>query len=243
MSLRVSLPPVIGHRGAAAIAPENTLAGLRAAAAAGARWVEVDAKLTADGVVVLMHDDTLDRTTNGTGPVARQDYASLAALDAGSWFGPAFAGEKVPTLQDMIDTLAELGMGANIEIKPCPGRERETAFAVAELVQAKWPAHLPPPVLSSFERASLEAARDRAPDLPRGYLVEALVPGWQQEVAALGCVSLHLGAWNIDADTIAAAQAAGLPIAAWTVNDPAQAAALRATGVAAIITDDPATLV
>lgn len=243
MVLRVALPPIIGHRGAAAVAPENTLAGLRAAAAAGARWVEVDAKLSADGVVVLMHDDMLDRTTNGTGPVARQDFAMLAALDAGSWFGPAFAGEKIPTLRDLFDTLAALDMGANIEIKPCPGRERETALAVADLVLAHWPAHLPAPVLSSFEPASLDAVRERAPDLPRGYLVEALAPGWQQEVEALGCSSLHLEAKDITADVIAAAQAAGLPIAAWTVNDSATATALRAAGVTAIITDDPAALV
>jgi len=243
MAYRVTLPPIIGHRGAALVAPENTLAGLRAAAAAGARWVEVDAKLSADGVVVLMHDDTLDRTTNGSGLVAKQDYATLATLDAGSWFAPAFAGACIPTLQQMFDTLAELGLGANIEIKPCPGRERETALAVADLVLAHWPPALPLPVLSSFERASLAAALERAPSIPRGYLADALGPGWQQDVAALGCASLHLGAQDIDADVIAAAEAGGWPIAAWTVNDPSQAAALRAAGVAAIITDNPAILV
>jgi hypothetical protein len=117
------LPRVIGHRGAAALAPENTLEGLRVAARLGVRWVEVDAKLSADGVVVLFHDETLDRTTDGNGPVAATRFAVLRRLDAGAWFGPAWRGPRVPTLEQALDLLSELGLRANVEIKPCPGRE------------------------------------------------------------------------------------------------------------------------
>ncbi|HET6220602.1 MAG TPA: glycerophosphodiester phosphodiesterase family protein, partial [Dongiaceae bacterium] len=106
------LPRVIGHRGAAAYAPENTLEGLREAARRGAGWVEFDAKLTGDGVVVLMHDDTLDRTTDGTGPVAETSYAEISHLDAGAWFGPAWRGARVPTLADALALLVELDLQA-----------------------------------------------------------------------------------------------------------------------------------
>ena len=128
------LPGVIGHRGAAAYAPENTLEGIREAANRGARWVEFDAKLTSDGVVILMHDDTLDRTTNGHGPVAQASYREIGLLDAGASFGAAWRGTRVPRLADALALLVELDMQANIEIKPCAGREIETARVVAEVV-------------------------------------------------------------------------------------------------------------
>ena len=103
------LPAVIGHRGAAAYAPENTLEGIREAARRGARWVEFDAKLTGDGVVILMHDDTLDRTTNGRGPVAQASYREIGLLDAGAWFGAAWRGTRVPRLADALALLVESG--------------------------------------------------------------------------------------------------------------------------------------
>ena len=127
------LPRVIGHRGAAAYAPENTLEGIREAARRGARWVEFDAKLTGDGVVILMHDDTLDRTTNGHGSVAQTSFGDIGRLDAGAWFGEAWRGARVPRLADALALLVELDMQANIEIKPCPGREIETAQAVVDV--------------------------------------------------------------------------------------------------------------
>src|SRR5437867_11693182 len=129
------LPSIIGHRGAADYAPENTLEGIREAARRGARWVEFDTKLTGDGVVILMHDDTLDRTTNGRGAVAGTAFHDIGLLDAGSWFGPAWRGVRVPRLADVLALLVELDMQANIEIKPCTGREVETAQAVVEDVR------------------------------------------------------------------------------------------------------------
>jgi hypothetical protein len=125
------LPRVVGHRGAAASAPENTLAGLRRAHQLGVGWVEFDVKLSGDGVPILMHDAVLERTTDGKGAVADTAYADIRALDAGAWFGPEFAGERVPSFDEAIDLLLSHGLGANVEIKPCPGRERETGAAVA----------------------------------------------------------------------------------------------------------------
>src|SRR5262245_47829973 len=124
-------PRVLAHRGGGTLAPENTLAGLRAAAGHGFRGVEFDAKLTRDGVAVLMHDETLDRTTNGRGPVAQTDWAALKRLDAGRWCNRRFAGETVPTLTAALRMCADLGLWPNVEIKACPGRETETGEAVA----------------------------------------------------------------------------------------------------------------
>jgi glycerophosphoryl diester phosphodiesterase len=237
--LGVALPPVIGHRGAAALAPENTLAGLRAAAAAGARWVEFDVKLTADGTPVLMHDETLERTTDGRGKVAATPAATIAALDAGAWFGAGFAGERVPTLIEAIGELGRLGLGANIEIKPCRGREAATAAAVVEVVARHWPAALPAPLISSFAPKCLAVARDRAPALPRGLLVRRLPRDWRRQVDALGCASINLGQGFASRRAIAAVRAAGLRVVIWTVNEPVAARRLLAAGADAVITDRP----
>src|SRR5437667_8717328 len=120
------LPPVIGHRGAAARAPENTLAGLRCAKALGCSWVEFDARLTGDGVLMLCHDPHLDRTTDGSGLIAAQTFAAVRDCDAGSRFSPAFAGERVPTLDEALLLCAKLDLGANIEVKADRGREYAT---------------------------------------------------------------------------------------------------------------------
>src|SRR5690606_7499071 len=124
---RLLLPTVIGHRGAARHAPENTLAGLRKAAELATPWVEFDVMLTADGTAVLHHDETLVRTTGLDRKMAATSYAELASLEAGSWFGAAFAGEPVPTLEEALACLGEQRLGANVEIKPTAGRQRETA--------------------------------------------------------------------------------------------------------------------
>ena len=237
--MALELPMVIGHRGAAALAPENTLASLRAAAAAGASWVEFDVKLSQDGVAVLMHDETLDRTTDGHGAVAAASAAAIAALDAGAWFGAAFRGERVPTLAEAIAELARLGLGANIEIKPCPGRAEATARAVAAVVASHWPDSLPPPLLSSFEPACLAVARDHAPALPRGLLLTRLAPDWRAMAAALGCATVNLGRRHATASGIAAVLASGLTLVIWTVNEAVEAARLLAAGASAVITDRP----
>src|SRR5438876_1536902 len=145
----LQLPPVIGHRGAAAYAPENTLAGLRRAKALGCAWVEFDVRLTGDGALVLCHDPGLDRTTSGSGLVSAASLAAIRECDAGSWFDPSFAGERVPTLDEGLSLAAELGLGANIEIKSDRGREYATAAAVAAVVQRR-SGRSPAVLVSSF---------------------------------------------------------------------------------------------
>ncbi|MDZ4735302.1 MAG: glycerophosphodiester phosphodiesterase [Rhodospirillaceae bacterium] len=236
------LPRLIGHRGEAARAPENTLASMRMAAASGLRWVEFDAKLSGDGVPLLFHDDTLDRTTNGEGPVAVTPFAAIRALDAGSWFGPDFAGETVPTLLETLALLVECGMGANVEIKPCPGREMETASVVSSAIEAHWPADYGRLIVSSFSRAALARARDVAPGLPRGLVVWDRMATMMEDAAALDCVSIHCAHQHLTREMAYAVKAAGYILAVYTVNDPALAHQLIEWGVDTIISDDSGTL-
>jgi len=237
-----AIPRIIGHRGARASAPENTLAGIRAAQREGATWVEFDVKLTADGACILMHDDTLERTTDGRGPVAAASLADIRRLDAGSRFGPAFRGERVPTLQEALALLAELDMGFNLEIKPCRGREAETARAAVTEVVRLWPAGRPAPIISSFERAALVAAREAAPTLPRGYLVEELPTHWKAQVQDLDCAAVHVGWRKLTRAQVDAVKAERLPLVVWTVNEMPRARELLAWGADALITDCPAVL-
>ncbi len=160
-------PRLIAHRGGGALAPENTLAGLRTAASLGYRGVEFDVMLSADGTPVLIHDETLERTTDGRGRVADASDAELARLDAGSWHGEQFAGEPLPSFGDAAELCLALGLWANVEIKPSAGREAETGRKVAQAARELW-AGAAPPLLSSFSLEALAAARDAAPELPRG---------------------------------------------------------------------------
>lgn len=219
------------------MAPENTVASIRRARQLGALWVEFDVKLTRDGVPILMHDERLERTTSGQGRVADHTLAAIRELDAGAWFAPAFAGEAVPTLAEALATCAELGLGINVEIKPCPGREVETARVTVETLLEHWPENRPAPLVSSFAPACLAVARDLAPAMPRGYLAGRLPALWQQQLDAYGCRSLHLSDRRTSERQRAAVLAAGVPLLLYTVNDPDRARELLGTGIAALFTD------
>ena len=238
----LAIPRLIAHRGAKANAPENTLAAFACAREEGATWVEFDVKLTADGVPVVIHDETLERTTDGRGAVRAKSLAELKQLDAGGWFAPAFRGERVPTLVDALDLFARLDMGFNLEIKPCPGREVETARATIAVLDAHWSDRCPAPVLSSFKAEALTAVRDLAPRYALGYLAEKLRPGWVETAGRLGCKTVHPGWRALTEAHIAASKAAGFPLLVWTVNEPARARQLLAWGVDALITDNPGDL-
>jgi glycerophosphoryl diester phosphodiesterase len=231
------LPRVIGHRGAAAVAPENTLASLRKAKELGAAWVEFDVKLTRDSAAVLMHDERLERTTDGQGEVSLITLPELQKLDAGAWFDPAFAGERVPTFADALALCGELGLGINVEIKPCPGREAETARVALKTLLEHWPEDRPAPLISSFAPVCLAVARDLAPAVPRGCLADRLPARWQQQLEAYGCSTLHLNDQRLSEQQRAAVLAAGVPLILYTVNDPDRARELLGAGVAALFTD------
>ena len=235
----MTLPPVIGHRGAAAHAPENTLASFRAAAALGCRMVEFDVRLTADGVPVVFHDDRLERTSDGRGAVGELPLAALRGLDAGAWFAPAFAGEPIPTLVEVLALCAGLGLAVNIEIKPDTRREESTARIALTVARQCWPAALPPPLISSFRAEAMAAAAAAAPDWPRGLLVGRLPANWREQAAAFGCVAVHADHRHLEAGQVREIRAAGLAVLAYTVNDAAPAAPLWQAGVDAVFSDAP----
>ena len=236
---RGDVPRIIAHRGASGSAPENTIAAFRKAAELGAKWVEFDAKLTRDNHAIAMHDDKLDRTTSGQGKVAETDWAEISGLDAGSWFSGEFAGERVPTLSQAIATLAELGLGANIEIKPCPGRETETGHMVAAQLVEEWPAALPVPLFSSFSAVSLAAAMDVAPQIPRALLAKRIKLDWDERLSAQQCAALHTNHKYLNAVELGQIRDAGYAVRVYTVNDAARARELFGWGVDGVITDYP----
>ena len=230
-------PRRAAHRGAGQLAPENTLAAMRLGASLGYTMFEFDVKLSGDGVLVLMHDATLERTTDATGPVAGRTFGELARLDAGGWHSAAYAGESIPTLGQVARWLLRNAHRANIEIKPCPGREAETGAAAALEARQLWQGAPVPPLLSSFSAVALEAARRAAPGLPRALLFGELPPDWLQHCQALGCAALDAEHSTLSPPVIAAAHDAGLRVIAYTVNEPARADQLSGWGLDTLITD------
>jgi glycerophosphoryl diester phosphodiesterase len=225
------------HRGAGKLAPENTLAAIRHGASLGYRMFEFDVKLSADGTLILMHDPMVDRTTDGRGRVAGLSLGELSRLDAGGWHSAAHAGEGIPTLARVARWLRANACLANIEIKPCPGREAETGAAAALEARALWADAEVGPLLSSFSEVALAAAARAAPNLPRALLLDEMPPDWADRAAALGCVAIDVNHHRLDAALIAEAHRLDLKVFSYTVNDPQRAALLFEWGLDALITD------
>jgi len=229
-------PRWIAHRGAGRLAPENTLSAFRLGRAYGYRMFECDVRLSADGVPFLLHDDLLERTTDGHGLAEALDWTALSQLDAGSWHSPPFSGERLPSLQEVTRFCHEANCGLNVELKPGPGSEHETGRVVAETLARGWRGALLP-VLSSFQSAALAGARQAADFLPRALLVENLAPGYLDAALELGCSAMVVEHSLITAQVVEQLAAAGLALLSYTVNDDAEAERLLTLGVQGIITD------
>ena len=230
-------PRHIAHRGAGKLAPENTLAAMRAGYAHGYRMVEFDVKLSGDGVAFLLHDDTLDRTTDGRGRADALSWSALARLDAGSWHSAAYAGEPLPTLGAIARWAIASGAACNVEIKPSPGRERATGAAVALDARALWRGAATVPLLSSFSEEALAAAQAAVPELPRALLFKHVPADWPERLSRLQCIALDTDFRELDANLVAAAHEAGYRVLCYTPNAPPKAAELARWGVDGIITD------
>jgi glycerophosphoryl diester phosphodiesterase len=230
-------PRWIAHRGAGKLAPENTLAAFRLGAAHGYRMFECDAKLSADGVVFLMHDATLERTTNGHGIGGEKPWQALSQLDAGGWHSRAFAGEPLATLEGLARFCLANRYLLNIEIKPTPGTEATTGEAVARQAAQLWQGAEVPPLLTSFKPNALAAAQQAAPELPRGLLVDTLWDGWLEKALALDCCAVVANYALWDATTVAQVQGAGMRCLSYTVNDEWATEHLLTLGTDGIITD------
>ncbi len=227
----------IAHRGAGKLAPENTLAAFRLGAAHGHTCFECDVKLSRDGVPFLMHDAELARTTGQAGNGGDRDWRELASLNAGTWHSPAYAGEPLPTLERIASFIRINGFTINLEIKPTPGVEALTGRVVAEHAQRLWAGSAVPPLLSSFRPESLAAAKDAAPDLPRGLLLDHYWEGWADVAAQLACVAVICNQRRLDADIAAQARSVAKRLLVYTVNEPEDVARVQALGVDGMITD------
>jgi len=230
-------PRWIAHRGAGKLAPENTLAAFRLGAEHGYRMVECDVKLSADGVPFLLHDATLERTTNGQGTAGDLPWAELSRLDAGGWHSRRFAGETLPSFEAISRWCQANGVLLNIEIKPTPGHALRTGEKVALLAAELWAGQATPPLLTSFEPAALEGARNGGPDLPRGLLLHQWDDAVWAITSTLGCQALicQHGLWT--AERVHKARSHGLRTLSYTVNEATVARELLALGTDGIITD------
>jgi glycerophosphoryl diester phosphodiesterase len=238
-------PRWIAHRGAGKLAPENTLAAFRVGARYGYRMFECDAKLAADGVPFLMHDTTLDRTTNANeifGPAPSNiggdhPWGELAKLDAGAWHSRAFAGEPLPTLENVSRFCLANNYLLNIEIKPTPGAEHATGEVVARHAARLWNNAPVPPLLTSFQVQSLEGALEGAAHLPRGLLLDTLWKGWLETALTLECVAIVCNHALWDTSTVTQAKSAGFRCLSYTPNDEWAVKRLFDLGTDGIITD------
>lgn len=240
---------VLAHRGGGTLAPENTLAGIDEGLRHGYHAIEFDAMLAADAVPILIHDPTLERTTSGTGAVTSFNAADLVQLDAGAWKGARFAGTRLPSLVDAIAHCRRHNVWINIEIKPAPAHDsatgaqvaRVTAQAYADLVRPRGDqaGRIEPraPLLSSFSREALAAARAAVPDLPRGLLVGPVPADWEEQLESLDCVALHCSHKHLTRALARTLKDAGYWLFCYTVNDTQRARELFDWGVDAFCTD------
>jgi len=227
---------IVAHRGASHAAPENTLAAFRAAVDLGADGIEFDVQRTADGMLVVFHDATLERTTNGRGPLRQLPLADLKALDAGGWFHASAAGERIPTLDETIGALPA-PVRLFVEIKQGPAFDGGIVDAlVNRLAHADVTGRCE---VSSFDHPSLKRFTMAAPDIPTGILFSARLMDPVAAATLAGAAALH-PEWDLIApDLVPLAHSHGLAVVAWTVSTADQMERLAAMEVDAIITDLP----
>ncbi|MFD2171513.1 glycerophosphodiester phosphodiesterase [Tumebacillus lipolyticus] len=225
----------LAHRGASGYAPENTMAAFRLAKELQADGLELDVQITKDGVPVVIHDETLVRTTGAQGYVFQHTYEEICRLDAGGWFDAKFQGEKIPRLEDVLRTHGDLLL--NLELKNSyfrmPGLEEKTielirAYGLEQRV-----------IVSSFHHGSMKAVHRLAKEIRTGLLYDCVLEDVIHYARAIGASALHPYYATVTSELLATAQAAGLMVNVWTVDDLAQMRACVQAGVDAVITNFP----
>ena len=217
-------PRIFAHRGASSLAPENTIAAFAKAMEVGARWFEFDVDITGDGSLIVIHDDTLDRTTTGSGSYYQLGFSDIRRLDAGRWFSDTYRFERIPEATDVLAFAHAQQMGANLEIKPCAGgdrlRERLIEALAVTLAGDKVPSRL---IVSSFDHDLLAAFHEACPTVALGWLIERASEEWHEGAAALGATAIHPGVEGLTESDVRAMRDAGFEVNVWTVNDVEQA--------------------
>ncbi len=232
-------PPVIAHRGASAYAPENTLSSFTRAAQLGIQWVEFDVMLAACGTPIVFHDETLDRTTDRQGDIGGHPYRYLQTLDAGAWFHSKFAGERIPTLAQVLALLKEAGMCANVEIKPLPGQDKETILATLKTVSTYFTQPNTSILFSSFSIDALKYLREASKECLIGFLMHDWLDDWKHVADELQCVSMNVNEEIMTKERAQAIKQAGYQLLCYTVNHAERAKELYSWGVDAVFSDCP----
>lgn len=233
-------PKIVAHRGGGILAPENTLAAMQCGLDYGLRAVEFDVMLSKDGVPVLMHDPDFGRTVAGSGAVATTLAQDLLQMDAGSWFDPRFAQVNVPSYETVFLFCQAHQIWMNVEIKPAPGFEIETGRVVASLTQKLLKAGgvaAVPPLFSSFSFDALMAAKQVAPEIARGYLLDEFQAEWQDALETLEAVALHTNQKHLTPEWAKQIKNAGYGLFCYTVNVPARGKEILGWGVDGFCTD------
>jgi glycerophosphoryl diester phosphodiesterase len=231
-------PVIIAHRGDKTHAPENTLAAFESAAENGADAIEFDVKLTSDGQIIVLHDPTVDRTTNGDGKIYQLPFAAVRELDAGTWFSEEFKGQCIPTLDEVFETVGNR-LHMNIELTNYATPFDSLVPKVVELIKKH--ALQNRILFSSFFARNLSMTRMLLPEVPRGLLCMRGIKGaWGRSFTWRGdYFGLHPYWTDIDPGLVNRVQAAGKRVYAWTVNPAEELKKMIGFGVDAIITDDP----
>lgn len=235
-----NLGRIIGHRGVAALAPENTIESFAMAHYYGLKSVEFDVILSADGQAFVFHDERLERTSNGRGAVGLVSTDYLKSLDAGSWFSAEFKHAKIPTLRETLVWLRKHKMSANIEIKPFPGFTSETVNVVLRELDEIWPSSQALPLISSFEGDALRLCRKLHPQLPLGYLLDKWHPDEIDFAQSLNCMSMNLNYRIAKRERIQTLKQLGFRVYVYTVNNQFLISRYFSLGVDGIFSDYPA---
>lgn len=232
------LPKLIAHRGAPLSAPENTLSALYKAKELGATWVEFDVQLTKDNIAIIIHDETLDRTTNGKGLIAALDFSEITDLDAGSWFSHEFKAEPVPTLSQYLQCAAELNLGINVELKGTESQALLLAQCVVQELKRCWSDQLPAPLISGDEKCLLALKQYHSPYF-QGYVMDGWTDHWNKIMKSLNCASIHVNYRELNPERVKAIKSSRKILLAYTIDDASVARKLLDMGVDTIFSDDP----
>ena len=208
------LPKIIAHRGASGYAPENTMAAIMDAVQKGAKAIEFDVNVSADGIPILLHDETLDRTTNGSGPVVEKTFAELEQLDAGSWFSPNFSGISIPSLSDVLNGVFQSDLALNLELKPTPGWEQETVRAVVQALKK----NMSPVLVSSFNVEALKLFHEQMPDHPIALISKRVPENAVLILQTLGCNAIHCKSIHLQKKDVERLVNAGFIVRAYTTG-------------------------
>ena len=232
-------PRIFAHRGAPTLAPENTIASFAKASEIGARWCECDVGVMADGTLLIIHDDTVDRTTNSSGSWDSWGYGELRRLDAGAWFSPTYRFERIPELADVVSFANSTQTGFNFELKPrAAGKRRDTLIENVEVALRSF-VNKDKLLISSFDHDLLRAVREAMPGVPLAWLCrrdEVTAGAWRQ-AADLGCSAIHPAWEGLTETEVNEMLSSGFEVNAWTVNTLEDARKAAQWGVTGIFTD------